>query len=195
MYDRFVAGGAEPVGAPLKLESIAPFKTEHFLDNREMGIINIGGDGVVTIDGKAYDLNYKEALYVGRGKYEITFTSKDATKPAKFYINSAPAHASYPIKGNSERAKIIKAGSLAGSNDRVINQLIIDGVAGVHTCQLQMGLTRTEDRQRLEYDASPHICAVWRHTCISMFLKTKLSVTSWANRRRHVLFGFIMSRQ
>ena len=142
MYDRFVIGGAEPVGAPLKLESIEPFKTQHFLDNREMGIINIGGDGVVTIDGKAYDLKYKEALYVGRGEYEITFTSVDATKPAKFYINSATAHVNYPIKKvTMKEAKIIKAGSLAGSNDRVINQLIIDGVAGVHTCQLQMGLT------------------------------------------------------
>ena len=142
LYDRFVAGGVEPVGTELSLPSLEPFKTQNFLDNREMGIINIGGDGVVTVDGKSYNLGFKEALYVGRGSKKIIFVSKDATKPAKFYINSATAHASYPAKKVTlKEARIIKAGSLAESNDRVINQLIIDGVAGVHTCQLQMGLT------------------------------------------------------
>lgn len=142
LYDRFVLGGAQPAATPLKLESIAPFKTDHFLENRELGIINIGGDGVVTVDGKAYELKFKEALYIGRGKYEVTFASKDASKPAKFYMNSATAHTAFPVKKVTlKEAKVIKAGSLAGSNDRVINQLIIDGVAGVRTCQLQMGLT------------------------------------------------------
>ncbi|KXB84707.1 4-deoxy-L-threo-5-hexosulose-uronate ketol-isomerase [Prevotella sp. DNF00663] len=142
MYDRFLIGGAEPTATPLKLESIAPLRTQHFLDNREMGIINIGGEGTVTVDGKAYQLGFKEALYIGRGAQEITLTSKNAASPAKFYINSAPAHTAYPVrKVTLKEAKIIKAGSLAGSNDRVINQLIIDGVAGVRTCQLQMGLT------------------------------------------------------
>lgn len=140
MYDRFIAGGAEPTSVPLKLEAIAPLGTQHFLDNREMGIINIGGNGVVTIDGKAYPLQFKEALYIGRGSYEISFSSDDATKPAKFYINSAPAQQAYPIKKVTRKdAKKIKAGSLAGSNDRVINQYILNGV--VQTCQLQMGLT------------------------------------------------------
>lgn len=140
MYDRLIVGGAQPSAAPLKLEAIAPLGTEHFLDNREMGIINIGGNGTVTVDGKAYELQYKEALYIGRGKYEISFSSADALKPAKFYINSAPAHATYPIKKvTMKEAKVIKAGSLEGSNDRVINQLITNGI--VQTCQLQMGLT------------------------------------------------------
>jgi 4-deoxy-L-threo-5-hexosulose-uronate ketol-isomerase len=142
MYDRFVQGGVEPVGQVLALKSLKEFNTENFLDNREMGIINIAGDGVVNVDGKAYELKAKEALYVGRGCKNITFASKDASKPAKFWINSATAHKSFPVKKVTlKEAKIIKAGSLAGSNDRVINQLIIDGVAGVHTCQLQMGLT------------------------------------------------------
>jgi len=142
LYDRMVLGGAEPVGTPLKLESIPPFKTDHFLENRELGIINVGGDGIVTVDGKAYDLGFKEALYIGRGEYDVTFTSKNPSKPAKFYMNSTTAHKAYPVKKVTlKEANIIKAGSLAGSNDRVINQLIIDGVAGVHTCQLQMGLT------------------------------------------------------
>ncbi len=142
LYDRLVLGGAEPMATPLKLEAIAPLKTDYFLQNRELGIINIGGDGVVTVDGKKYELGYKEALYVGRGNKDITFASNDASKPAKFYLNSATAHTSYPVKKVTlKEANIIKAGSLAGSNDRVINQLIIDGVAGVRTCQLQMGLT------------------------------------------------------
>uniref|UniRef100_A0AB33J5G6 4-deoxy-L-threo-5-hexosulose-uronate ketol-isomerase n=1 Tax=Prevotella sp. GTC17259 TaxID=3236795 RepID=A0AB33J5G6_9BACT len=142
MYDRFLIGGAEPVAAPLKLESIQPLHTQHFLDNREMGIINIGGEGTVTVDGKAYQLGFKEALYIGRGVKEVVLASKDVASPAKFYINSAPAHTAFPVrKVTLKEAKIIKAGSLTGSNDRVINQLIIDGVAGVRTCQLQMGLT------------------------------------------------------
>ncbi len=142
MYDRFMQGGAQPAAEPLRLEAIAPLKVDHFLHNRELGIINIGGDGIVTVDGKKYELGFKEALYVGRGDYEVTFTSKDPAKPAKFYMNSATAHQAYPVKKVSmKEANVINAGKAEDSNLRTINQLIIDGVAGVHTCQLQMGLT------------------------------------------------------
>ena len=142
MYDRFMQGGAQPAAQPLRLEAIAPLKVDHFLHNRELGIINIGGDGIVTVDGKKYELGFKEALYVGRGDYEVTFASKDPAKPAKLYMNSAPAHQAYPIKKVSmKEANVINAGKAEDSNLRTINQLIIDGVAGVHTCQLQMGLT------------------------------------------------------
>jgi len=148
LYDRFVQGGVMPVGTPLKLEALEPMKTEknkdtaNFLDAREMGVINIAGDGIVTVDGKKYELKAKEALYVGRGCKDVTFASKDPSNPAKFWINSATAHTSFPTKKVTlKEANIIKAGSLEESNDRVINQLIIDGVAGVRTCQLQMGLT------------------------------------------------------
>ena len=148
LYDRFVQGGIMPVGTPLKLEALEPMKTEknkdtaNFLDAREMGIINIAGDGIVTVDGKKYELKAKEALYVGRGCKDVVFASKNPANPAKFWVNSATAHTSYPTKKVTlKEAKIIKAGSLEESNDRVINQLIIDGVAGVRTCQLQMGLT------------------------------------------------------
>ena len=142
MYDRFMQGGAQPTTEPLRLEAIAPLKVDHFLHNRELGIINIGGDGIVTVDGKKYELGFKEALYVGRGDYEVTFASKDAAKPAKFYMNSATAHQAYPVKKVSMKdANVINAGKAEDSNLCTINQLIIDGVAGVHTCQLQMGLT------------------------------------------------------
>ena len=152
MFDRFLVGGAVPTATPLKLTSIAPLYTDnHFdkrnlLDNRELGIINVGGEGVVTVDGKSYTLGFQEALYVGRGAKDITVASKDAAKPAHFYMNSATAHKAYPTKkGTLKEANNIKAGSLKESNDRVIQQMIIDGVAGVHTCQLQMGITELKE--------------------------------------------------
>lgn len=142
LYDRFLLGGAQPMGTPLELASIAPLDTEHLLDNRELGIINIGGDGTVTVGDKSYDLSFQEALYVGRGDAKITVSSKDPANPAKFYLNSACAHTAYPTKKVTlKEANNIKAGSLEGSNDRVIHQVIINGVAGVRTCQLQMGIT------------------------------------------------------
>ncbi len=149
-FDRFLIGGAEPTATPLKLTSIALLYVDesmgqngrNLLDNRELGIINIGDEGTVEVDGKKYDLGFQEALYVGKGAKDITLSSKDASKPAKFYLNSACAHTSYPTKKVTlKEAKNIVAGSMEESNDRVIHQLIIDGVAGVHTCQLQMGLT------------------------------------------------------
>lgn len=150
MFDRFLIGGAEPTATPLKLTSIAPLYVDeskgnngrNLLDNRELGIINVGGDGTVTVDGKSYDLAFQEALYVGKGAKDIAVASKDAAKPAKFYMNSACAHQSYPTKKvGLKDANNIKAGSAAESNDRVIHQVILDGVAGVRTCQLQMGIT------------------------------------------------------
>lgn len=160
MYDRLVFGGAMPVTKTLTLETIDPLKAPYFLFNRELGIINTGsGTGIVTVDGKKYELEFKDALYVGRGNKEITFASKDASKPAKFYLNSATAHKEYPTQmivcNNPERAKKLKclnsnsfhAGKMEESNDRVINQLIVNNVLSTEKggkggpCQLQMGLT------------------------------------------------------
>ena len=123
-----------------------PNDRKQLLDNRELGIINIGGEGMVTVDGKVYTLGFQEALYVGRGAKDITVASKDAARPAKFYMNSACAHQTYPTKKVTLKdANNIKAGSMKESNDRVIHQMIIDGVAGVHTCQLQMGITELKE--------------------------------------------------
>lgn len=150
MFDRFLIGGAEPTATPLKLTSIAPLYVDaskgtdgrNLLDNRELGIINIGGDAIVTVDDKRYDLAFQEALYVGRGAKDITVASKDASQPAKLYMNSACTRQSFPTKKVTlKEANNIKAGSLAESNDRVIHQMIINGVAGVRTCQVQMGIT------------------------------------------------------
>ena len=152
MYDRFVFGGAVPVTKELKLETIDPLKAEYFLFSRELGIINTGGEGTVVVDGTEYPLNFKEALYVGRGKKEVIFRSKDTSKPAKFYLNSATAHKAYKTqwitldgrkngKIQSLKANVIKAGSMEESNKREINQLIVNNVLQEGPCQLQMGLT------------------------------------------------------
>lgn len=138
--ERYIVGGAMPVGEPLLLETIDPLKAEYFCERRELGIMNVGGDGKVTIDGVDYNLGYKDALYVGKGSKEVFFVSNDAKKPAKFYFNSAPAHKEFPIKQVTlADANVLHMGSLETSNKRDINQLMINGV--VDTCQLQMGMT------------------------------------------------------
>ena len=148
MYDRFIYGGAMPVQKVLELDTIDPLKADYFLERRELGVINIGGPGVVTVDGQEYELGFKEALYVGRGKRKVTFRSKDSAQPAKFYLNSATAHREYKtqlvtISGRkgSLKANSFPAGKLEESNDRVINQLIVANVLEEGPCQLQMGLT------------------------------------------------------
>ena len=150
LYDRLIYGGAMPVNKVLKLETFRELGPEitYFLERRELGVINIGGEGIVTVDGKEYTLNFKDALYVGRGKQKVTFKSKDASKPAKFYINSATAHKEYKTqlitidgRKGSLKANSFAAGKMEESNDRVINQLIVNNVLEEGPCQLQMGLT------------------------------------------------------
>ena len=138
-YDRYIAGSAVPL-TPLKLETIDPLKSSYFLERREMGIINVGGKGTVTVDGTAYELGFKEALYIGSGNKEVVFASDNSSETAKFYINSAPAHTSYPTKkvGLAEANKL-ELGSMETANHRTVNQMIIGGI--VTTCQLQMGMT------------------------------------------------------
>ena len=148
LYDRFIFGGAVPVQKELVLETIDPLKANYFLERRELGIINVGGEGIVTVDGKEYALNFKEALYVGRGNEKVTFKSVDANNPAKFYLNSATAHTAYKTqlitidgRKGSVKANSFPAGKMEESNDRVINQLIVNNVLEEGPCQLQMGLT------------------------------------------------------
>jgi 4-deoxy-L-threo-5-hexosulose-uronate ketol-isomerase len=139
-YDRFVVGGAMPVKKPLQLETIDEFKAAYFLERRELGVINVGGKGKVTVDGKVYELDYKEALYVGRGSKKVEFASSDAAKPSKFYLNSTPAHASYPAKKVGQQdAEVMELGALETANQRTIRKLLVNSV--VQTCQLQMGMT------------------------------------------------------
>lgn len=148
LYDRFIFGGAMPVQKELVLETIDPLKAKYFLERRELGVINVGGEGIVTVDGKEYTLNFKEALYVGRGNEKVTFKSVNANNPAKFYLNSATAHTAYKTqlitidgRKGSVKANSFPAGKMEESNDRVINQLIVNNVLEEGPCQLQMGLT------------------------------------------------------
>ncbi len=143
MYDRMVVGGAMPVSEPLKLEAIDPVKAPYFLTRRELGIFNVGGAGVVKVGDKCFDLDYKEALYVGSGERDVVFESKDVTHPAKFYFNSTTAHRNYPDKKVTKADAIVATmGSLEGSNDRNINKMLVSQV--LPTCQLQMGMTELQ---------------------------------------------------
>ena len=138
-YDRYMAGSAVPL-SPIKLETIDPLKSSYFLERREIGIINVGGDGSIEVDGEVHKLTLKDALYIGSGKKEVIFKSDDKNNPAKFYLNSAPAHQAFPTKKVSKaEANKIELGSLETANHRTVNQMIIGGI--VETCQLQMGMT------------------------------------------------------
>jgi 4-deoxy-L-threo-5-hexosulose-uronate ketol-isomerase len=140
MYDRFMVGGAMPVKNKLILESTDELKSENFLDRREMGIINIGGEAVIHASGKIYKIGFKEALYLGKGSYDVVFMSVNPAKPAKLYINSATAHHTYPSKKITVAdAEIVVLGSLETSNHRTLNKLLVNSL--VETCQLQMGMT------------------------------------------------------
>lgn len=140
MYDRFVVGGAKPVNQALPLETLDYFKSEFFLERRELGIVNVGGMGTVEVDGTSYGLQKKEALYIGSGYKDVVFKSSDPKDPALFYLNSAPAHRSFPIKKvGRDQAEIIPLGDAKYSNKRILNKLIVNSI--VQTCQLQMGLT------------------------------------------------------
>ncbi len=140
LYDRYIIGGIMPVKQQLSLEAFDELKAPFFLYRRELGIINTGGHAKVIADGTAFELSYKEALYLGKGTQKISFISSEPENPAKLYFNSAPAHQSYPCKKVTvHEAEVVTAGSQDASNQRTIHKLLINSV--VQTCGLQMGLT------------------------------------------------------
>jgi 4-deoxy-L-threo-5-hexosulose-uronate ketol-isomerase len=140
MYDRYIVGGAMPVLKELRLEAPPELKAEQFLNRREMGIINVGGDALIHADGIVFNLGFKEALYIGKGTKELFFKSVETKNPAKLYINSAPAHHSYPSrKVTRKEAEVVVLGNPEYANHRTVNKLIVNSV--LETCQLQMGMT------------------------------------------------------
>ena len=145
--DRMVTLGCMPVKETVSIDKDidvwANFGTRYFLERREVGMFNIGGDGSVTVDGTVYELGYKDCLYITMGAKEVLFASKDSAKPAKFYMVSAPAHRSYETRllKLADAAKK-PLGDGATSNKRVINQFIHPDV--LKTCQLSMGMTVLE---------------------------------------------------
>ncbi|MEG6570100.1 5-dehydro-4-deoxy-D-glucuronate isomerase [Thermoanaerobacterium thermosaccharolyticum] len=141
--DRIIVAGAVPTDKPLYLEASKELGSNYFLERREMGIINIGGTGIVNLDGERYELNNSDGLYVGMGIKEVSFESLDANNPAKFYINSATAHKSYPtVKIGLSEANKVKAGTDEECNKRTINQYVHPAVC--QSCQLVMGMTILE---------------------------------------------------
>lgn len=139
-FDRYIVGGAAPKSQKLAMPNPDNLKANYFLERRELGIINVGGKGTVTADGEKYEIDYKEALYLGKGIKEVFFESTDANNPAKFYLNSAPAHHAFPSKKITKAdAEIVELGSMETANHRIINKLIVNSV--VETCQVQMGMT------------------------------------------------------
>lgn len=142
--DRIIVGGATPGKDALKLEAGDELRAAYFLERRELGIINIGAPGKVTLDGVEYKLGNKDGLYVGMGTKDIVFESDDSANPAKFYFNSAPAHTTYPtVFIDMEKANKRPIGSMEDSNKRTIYQYIHPAV--LKTCQLSMGLTKLEE--------------------------------------------------
>jgi len=142
--DRIIVAAAVPTHAPIVLEGDSKeLGSDYFLERRELGIINIGGAGVVTLDGQKYELNSRDGLYVGMGTKEVIFESVDPSNPAKFYMNSGTAHTTYPtVKIDLEKANKVKAGSDEECNKRTINQYIHPAVC--KSCQLVMGMTILE---------------------------------------------------
>ena len=140
MIDRIITAGAVPVKEDLLLSPPEILRAEYFTQRRELGIINVGGSGTVVVGEDEYHLDFKEALYVGRGNRHVTFKSDDPSKPAHFYFNSATAHKETGVvKATKENAVVMHLGSLESANERTINRLLVKEV--VPTCQLQMGMT------------------------------------------------------
>jgi 4-deoxy-L-threo-5-hexosulose-uronate ketol-isomerase len=145
--DRVIIASCMPVEGSLKLEAGEEIRAQYFLERREMGVINIGGAGKITLDGTSYTLEYKDGMYVGMGTKDIVFESVDPKNPAKFYINSAPAHKTYPTVFINPDRDILpenkkELGSLENANHRTIRKYILPGQ--VESCQLEMGMTTLE---------------------------------------------------
>lgn len=140
MYDRMIVGGAMPVAEALTLEAIDPLKAEFFTTRREIGVYNVGGKGSIRVGEVIFELDFKEALYIGKGNRKVVFSSLDPQQPAKFYFNSTTAHTAYPCrKVTKQDAVVAHMGCLDMSNERHINKMIVNQV--LPTCQLQMGMT------------------------------------------------------
>lgn len=139
-YDRFIFGGVVPTTSSIDLPNDDALRADYFLERRELGILNLGDAGRVTVDGTTYELERFDCLYVGRGSRSVSFTSKLADSPAKFYLNSAPAHKAYPTtKATQAEANKVELGDEAHANKRVLYQYIHED--GVKSCQLVMGFT------------------------------------------------------
>jgi len=139
-YDRMIAGGFCP-DKPLVLEPHKELGTEFFLERRELGIINVGPSGAVSVEGKEYKLDKTDGLYIGMSAKEVVFSSADNAHPAHFYVLSAPAHQEYPTaKIEIGQAEKVELGAPAEANVRTLHKYIHPD--GAQSCQLCMGMTK-----------------------------------------------------
>jgi len=139
-YDRMIIGAATPIDQALQLGTYEQLKADHFLSRREIGIINIAGNGYVTVDGEKFELDKQDCLYIGKGKEKIIFSSVNKSWPAKFIFFSCPAHQEYPTRlMKPTEALPAEMGSLDNNNHRVINKYIHND--GIQSCQLVLGVT------------------------------------------------------
>ena len=138
--DRAIVGSAVPTDRPLELAAAPELRAEYFCERRELGVLNVGGPGLVTVDGATYEMAHRDGLYVGRGSRNIGFAGRDAAQPAAFYLLSFPAHAVFPtVHARKADAAAVKLGSPAACNVRTIHKYIHP--AGIRSCQLVMGFT------------------------------------------------------
>jgi 4-deoxy-L-threo-5-hexosulose-uronate ketol-isomerase len=138
--DRAVVGGAVPTTSALKLEPQPELRAEYFLERRELGVLNVGGSGVVSVDDDSFAMEKLDCLYIGRGKKSVSFASSDEREPAAFYLLSYPAHTTYPTTSvKLKDLDPVHLGSQETCNERSIYKAIF--LDGVRSCQLVMGFT------------------------------------------------------
>jgi 4-deoxy-L-threo-5-hexosulose-uronate ketol-isomerase len=143
-YDRVIVGGVKPVKDAVALTNPAELRAEYFLERRELGIINVGGNGKVIADGISYTISKMDCLYLGKGTQSVSFVSEDASNPALFYLLSAPAHHVFPAAiCTKQNAQPVELGAAATSNKRTVYKYI--HLEGIKSCQLVMGLTVLEE--------------------------------------------------
>ncbi|RFS14317.1 5-dehydro-4-deoxy-D-glucuronate isomerase [Emticicia sp. C21] len=139
-YDRMILGGIMPKNEAVELGNYDELKSDYFLERREIGIINVAGNGKITVDGEAFNINKLDCLYVGKGAQKVVFESVDSSNPAKYFILSAPSHAAYPTRlMTKEEASPANMGAVETANQRIIYKYI--HLDGIRSCQLVMGLT------------------------------------------------------
>ncbi|MGN6642691.1 MAG: 5-dehydro-4-deoxy-D-glucuronate isomerase, partial [Verrucomicrobiota bacterium] len=142
--DRAIVGSAVPIDSAIKLSADSELRAAFFCERREVGVLNIGGEGAVEVDGKRYELGKLDCLYVGRGSQSVAFTSKNAASPAAFFLLSYPAHTSYPTTlATTKEATPVELGTAADANRRTIFKYIHTG--GIKSCQLVMGFTKLQE--------------------------------------------------
>ncbi|MCX8473888.1 MAG: 5-dehydro-4-deoxy-D-glucuronate isomerase [Sediminibacterium sp.] len=154
-YDRMIIGGVLPTTEYIKLPNPEKLKSTYFLERREIGIINIGGNGKIICDGKEFILNNLDCLYIGKGTKEIYFSSNNINELSIFYFLSAPAHHCFPInKFTQNQAQPLELGSFENANRRTVYKYIHED--GIQSCQLVMGLTKL-DKGSVWNSIPPHI--------------------------------------